>query len=222
MASLVDSIGILTKPGLSRLYDAYGHWKKQSEDEHAFKEFVEDLKTRHLVQTGMKIKACGVWDTVSAIGVQLPAWLPQPPRQRLAHVDNTIPSCIEHAFHAMALDERRSAFWPIPWSEPRGHSKLRQCWFLGSHSDVGGGYEDAGLANVALVWMVAQFQHFTPLAFDVTYLLEFLVTKEVQVNRKESGTYAMVNGIGYGLSRITETASYHGEAGQSCIFCCSV
>ena len=31
-------------------------------------------------------------------------------------------------------------------------------WFEGSHSDVGGGYEEAGLSDSALLWMAAEAQ----------------------------------------------------------------
>lgn len=56
---------------------------------------------------------------------------------------------------------------------------FRQCWFIGAHSDIGGGYEDAGLANTTLIWMIAQFQKFTDLSSSIDRLLKFLVTDEV-------------------------------------------
>ncbi|KAH7394879.1 hypothetical protein DE146DRAFT_764489 [Phaeosphaeria sp. MPI-PUGE-AT-0046c] len=211
VASLIDSVGILTKRGLSRLYEVYGLWKKQGEDGAALKTLVDDLKRDGLLTTGVKIKACGVWDTVSAIGVQLPAWLPQPPTKKLTHVDNRIPTCIENAFHAMALDERRSAFWPLPWSEPHHNITFRQCWFLGAHSDVGGGNEDAGLAKVALIWMIAQFQHFTSVAFDEAYLLDILSgTGEVEIERKEH----VVAWSGYESRTVQESRRSKSEAGN--------
>jgi hypothetical protein len=35
---------------------------------------------------------------------------------------------------------------------------LKQCWFLGSHSEVGGGNKKLGLANISLAWMLAQLK----------------------------------------------------------------
>lgn len=215
VASLIDAIGILNKCGLSRLYDAYNVWKKKADDRQSLQEFVLDLKSKDLVTTGVKIKACGVWDTVSAIGIQLPGWLPQPPPRKLAHVDNRIPPSVENAFHAMALDERRSAFWPLPWSQPHHGSNLRQCWFLGAHADVGGGYDDAGLANVAIIWMIAQFQRYTSLGFDISCLLDFLVGKELQVKRKETTAFISVFGLEKGWSHVRETSRYKSEAGEA-------
>jgi len=62
---------------------------------------------------------------------------------------------IDFAIQALALNERRKAFQPTVWRADPG-TDLKQCWFLGAHSDVGGGNEDTGLANLALVWMIAQ------------------------------------------------------------------
>jgi hypothetical protein len=175
---MIDSVGLLTKLGLCRLYKVYELWKTQStvgdSEGIILRKYLEGLPPGYL-STNIKIKACGVWDTVSAIGIQLPMWMPQKPTKRLAHVNTRIPGCIEHAFHALALNERRSAFFPLLWSNADCHINLQQCWFLGVHSDVGGGYEDIGLTNVAFIWMIAQFQHFTPLAFNDTDLRMTLV-----------------------------------------------
>jgi hypothetical protein len=114
----------------------------------------------------------------------------------------------------VALNERRSAFWSIPWSEPRDGSKLRQCWLLGAHADVGGGYADASLANVPLVWMVAQFQHFTSLAFDVTYLFNFLVTKEIETTAKGIDLSGNVPGYQIVAKMVETTSRYKSEPGQ--------
>jgi hypothetical protein len=66
-----------------------------------------------------------------------------------------------HAFQALALDEHRAAFSPAIWEQPDvpdNLKTLRQCWFPGVHCNVGGagGYQDQGLANVTLAWMVSQ------------------------------------------------------------------
>ncbi|TDZ16888.1 Uncharacterized protein Cob_v010164 [Colletotrichum orbiculare MAFF 240422] len=64
---------------------------------------------------------------------------------------------VEHAFHALALDEWRTAFSPTLWGK-RGNDSthLRQVWFPGSHSNVGGGFEDQQIATIALAWMADQ------------------------------------------------------------------
>ncbi|CEJ55821.1 hypothetical protein PMG11_02052 [Penicillium brasilianum] len=62
-----------------------------------------------------------------------------------------------HAFQALALDEVRTSFAPAVWERPRGvHTDLRQVWFCGAHSNVGGGLPDQELANVSMAWMMDQ------------------------------------------------------------------
>ncbi|KAK3379589.1 hypothetical protein B0T24DRAFT_647140 [Lasiosphaeria ovina] len=38
----------------------------------------------------------------------------------------------------------------------RGTTELRQVWFPGNHGNVGGGWQDAGVANMSLAWMMDQ------------------------------------------------------------------
>ncbi len=59
----------------------------------------------------------------------------------------------------MALDENRVAF-PITRSE-----RAYEVWFMGRHSNVGGGFEDPGLSDMTLAWMVAKARQ-SSLTFD--------------------------------------------------------
>jgi uncharacterized protein (DUF2235 family) len=96
----------------------------------------------------------GVWDPVSSIG-----WY-ENPLQLPFTGDNPE---IEIGRHAIAIDERRAFFrtnlWipkgPPPHSGPRD---LKQVWFPGVHSDVGGGYPEpeSGLSKIALRWMLKE------------------------------------------------------------------
>ncbi|KAI1807876.1 hypothetical protein F4811DRAFT_549311 [Daldinia bambusicola] len=66
---------------------------------------------------------------------------------------------IQHGFHALALDETRGPFSPTLWErqpEFRDTSDLRQVWFPGSHGNVGGGWDDQGVSNITLAWMMDQ------------------------------------------------------------------
>ena len=68
--------------------------------------------------------------------------------------------------HALALDERRADFDRVPWAndaEPPNReieegAYLRQLWFAGNHSDVGGSYpeNESRLSDIALKWMACQ------------------------------------------------------------------
>lgn len=105
--------------------------------------------------------------------------------------DTSLSNCIENAFHALALDEHRNSFSPAVWEKPRGNKtvrtdplalyavrafvhcfaqNLRQVWFPGVHSNIGGGYEDQGMANITLAWMMSQLNPL--LDFDPDYILD--------------------------------------------------
>ncbi len=78
---------------------------------------------------------------------------------------------IDVALHALAIDEMRGPFRPSLWSMPRGqtlpeHQHVEQVWFAGSHCDVGGGFRETALSDVALLWMAERVTATTGLAFD--------------------------------------------------------
>jgi uncharacterized protein (DUF2235 family) len=121
------------------------------------------------LQRDVRIKVCAVWDTVGSLGLPMPGPIPQKTSKRLCFVDSTLPEKIEFAIQALALNERRKHFQPTIWQD-NGVTELKQCWFLGAHSNVGGGYEDTGLANLALVWFIAQLEKY--ICFDHAALLQ--------------------------------------------------
>lgn len=63
--------------------------------------------------------------------------------------------------HALAIDERRAFFRTNKWHEDAASAAttdIRQVWFAGCHSDVGGGFprEQSGLAQISLGWMLKE------------------------------------------------------------------
>ena len=58
----------------------------------------------------------------------------------------------------MAIDEKRKPFKPSLESSNSvlPHQKVKQTWFPGVHSNVGGGYVDRGLSDRALLWMCSK------------------------------------------------------------------
>ena len=118
------------------------------------------------------IKFIGVWDTVGSLGA--PGLLGQLfNRERYQYHDVELNPRIEHAVHAVALDERRKPFAPSLWRKPEGwKGTLEQAWFAGVHSNVGGGLKPDGLANVALQWIAGHAQRHG-LTLDLDYLRFF-------------------------------------------------
>ena len=67
---------------------------------------------------------------------------------------------IEHAYHALALDEKRGFFSPTLWesgNELDCHH-FEQCWMVGDHSNVGGSWDDQQLADISLAWMMSRYE----------------------------------------------------------------
>jgi uncharacterized protein (DUF2235 family) len=94
----------------------------------------------------------GVWDTVSSVG-----WFTSP--VALPYTANNQDIAVGR--HAVSIDERRAFFRPnlwVPRAPDVGPRDLRQVWFPGVHSDVGGGYPEAesGLSKFPLQWMIEE------------------------------------------------------------------
>jgi len=98
----------------------------------------------------------GVWDTVESVGMPVLSL-------QMSATPTIVNKRILHVRHALSLDEHRWPFLPrlyadADFGDPRrgDPQSLRQAWFSGVHSDVGGGYPqpEAGLAHAALAWMV--------------------------------------------------------------------
>ena len=47
---------------------------------------------------------------------------------------------------------------------------LRQVWFPGVHSNIGGGYADQEIANITLAWMMSQLQ--AMIDFQPDYIIQ--------------------------------------------------
>ena len=113
----------------------------------------------------------GVWDTVRALGVpgsgSLFAW-------RHAFHSAALDPRVPYARQALSIDENRRAFKPELWEETaadRASGRIRQVWFPGVHSDVGGGYRESELSDLALDWMIREATSIPePLIVDMTKL----------------------------------------------------
>ena len=152
--------GLIRKSGIIKLndldliseaYELYRNRKCVAEDPAA-REF--RAKNSHDVSS---IRFIGVWDTVGSLGLPLTI-LQWYNRRRYSFYDTKLSSIIEYAYHALAVDERRGVFEPTLWQKSDNQAKnlkqvLEQRWFPGVHSNVGGGYPDDSLSNIALKWL---------------------------------------------------------------------
>jgi len=104
------------------------------------------------------IEFLGVWDTVPALGVPgavidtfvnfIPGW-------KHRYHDFALHPTVLHAYQALSIDDDRKWFQPTIWNSfNEKYQKVEQVWFSGSHTDVGGGFQEPGISDISLEWMV--------------------------------------------------------------------
>ncbi|MEJ2404683.1 MAG: DUF2235 domain-containing protein [Candidatus Thiodiazotropha sp.] len=106
----------------------------------------------------------GVWDTVGALGVPLLNL-----NFAESFFDTKLGSHVDHAYHALAIDEHRKDYQATLWThipEPERQT-VEQRWFPGAHANVGGGYADDLLPDMPLNW-IAHKAHECGLELDLS------------------------------------------------------
>ena len=150
LACLIEDVGLLEEPFRTKNFERiYNNWESQD------KAKIEEWKKARSEQAfyPVTIASCGVWDTVSALSSS----------STLSFVNDRVPAKMSFAFQALALHERRKIYNPVLWKHiPKQKTCIRQSWFAGDHSDIGGGWPDCGLANLTLIWMLAQYKRCFP------------------------------------------------------------
>ncbi len=154
LSSFIHHFGILPKSRPELIEKAYKIYQTKNSAERDAK-VSGFLAHHHTMWT--RIKFLGCYDTVAALGL---------PVKPLSVLLNMIPG-LEHTFHnfklsetvenayqALAIDDERETFHPILWdTEVLEYQSIRQVWFCGMHTDVGGGYDEQALSDIPLVWM---------------------------------------------------------------------
>ncbi|MEA2872811.1 MAG: hypothetical protein QOH67_2787, partial [Hyphomicrobiales bacterium] len=121
------------------------------------------------------IEFLGLWDTVAAYGLPIEEmtrgvdyWF-----FPLSLPNRKLSKRVLRACHALSLDDARTTFHPMLWTEKQERvypgkcgvhdatpiartweERLSQVWFCGVHANVGGGYPDDSLAYVPLDWIM--------------------------------------------------------------------
>ncbi|WP_199609864.1 DUF2235 domain-containing protein [Flocculibacter collagenilyticus] len=149
LAGMIDTVGLLKKSQLTELRQAYEYYRTPPH-QRAYNRYVNNLKP--------DITLLGVWDTVGALGAPTPL-LKTLSNRWVGFFNTQLSSIVRNAYHALALDEKRHAFKPALWTGQISPSQIvEQTWFAGVHSDIGGGYEEHGLSDITLMWMIEKAQ----------------------------------------------------------------
>ncbi len=153
LAGFMNNCSILRREHANRIEEAYSLYKNKRV--HPADQKSVKFRADYSVPGAVRIKFIGVWDTVGALGIPLRV-LGFLNERNLFH-DNKIGPNIDVARHALSVDEKRDDFKPTIWKE-RPNMDLKQVWFAGVHSDVGGGYapdrKKQLLSDIPLQWMI--------------------------------------------------------------------
>ncbi|CAE6456281.1 unnamed protein product [Rhizoctonia solani] len=99
-------------------------------------------------------RCIGVWDTVGA--VYSPVFRLK--QNVIGTPDTEFPPNLVYAFHALAFHENRMRFRVNLFERPAKDTSLKQVWFPGSHSDVGGGGKELDLPKISLLWLLGELR----------------------------------------------------------------
>jgi uncharacterized protein (DUF2235 family) len=131
------------------------------------KEMTETERLLCLWSRRIPIHCLAVFDTVRTLGLEALAipWI----RHRKSEFHKTqLTWLIQYGFHALAIDEHRGNFVNVPWhrktklntketeEKAKANRQIKQHWFIGAHSNIGGSYDDGTLAQLPLAWFIKE------------------------------------------------------------------
>ena len=157
VAGMIGHVGIVRKKHMHNFDPLWDYYRLPSavreREQAAFLAHFPDRVPANQVS----IRCIGVWDTVGSLGIPDSRFC----QNQFSFHDTGLGPGVEHAYHALAIDEERRPFQPAIWSahpSPRVTQTLEQAWFAGVHSNIGGGYREHVLSDAAFFWMCAKIE----------------------------------------------------------------
>jgi len=186
VAMFIGAIGVLDKHDMDHFADIFVAYQKlgKSHDPAEIGKLRAELAPwTSLTSRGklraisndhtFSIKCVGVFDTVGSVGLPEEITRRSPSTKSIFGFPNTeLGEHIERAYQTLAINETRLDFNCNKFEQTEGGRRkgqvLKQCWFSGEHSDIGGGWHDHDLSNLTLNWMVANIEDI--LSMDLEYI----------------------------------------------------
>lgn len=191
LAGLINNCSILKKEHENKITEAYTLYKnpKVKPDDETSQAF----RTEYSHAQKTPVHFVGVWDTVGALG--LPKSVFGFIKDKHLFYDNKIGSIIKTARHALSIDEKRKDFEPTIWQQDwEKKVDLKQVWFAGVHSDVGGSYppDKNGhvLSDIPMMWMKKEAEK-QNLQFQ-PHIENVVLNPTAKQNKEESLLYKML------------------------------
>jgi uncharacterized protein (DUF2235 family) len=155
LSGFLHLFGVLPQSRPELIKQAFRIYKIRNEERRKRK--AEEFIGKHHTMW-CTVRLLGVFDTVAALGLPNP-WISFLLDKFFPHRFHSfgLSDSVEYARHALSIDEERKTFLPTLWEalkENKSDERLKQVWFCGVHTDVGGGYPEEDLSNISLAWML--------------------------------------------------------------------
>lgn len=156
LGGLIRKCGILRKAAAGQIREAYQLYRRRDVD--ADHEVSKEFRRTYAHEDETETQCLGVWDTVGSRGIPggiFGLWRDD----KYGFHDAELSRLVRHGYHALSIDERRTPFRPTLWERIKGPpvekpgQRIEQTWFVGAHTDIGGGNSDSRLSDIALRWM---------------------------------------------------------------------
>lgn len=171
LAGMIYRCGLVKSQHPDEIDQAYGLYREHFEhakNSEQLRSNVDEFKRAY--SHPCNIRFLGIFDTVKSVGYLLPKNLPHTRHNPI----------VQTVCHALSLDERRSFYTPTTWGgldadtrpavyvpacwgsgscDPATRCQdVKEVWFAGNHSDVGGGYPKgrSSPSDVSLRWMLEE------------------------------------------------------------------
>ena len=225
LAGLISRCGLLKLGAPLSIHQLWDRYKKGNDVatihglHHPSSAYQFTSEDRWLLRysSEVPVKFVGVWDTVGALG-NFSDHLALFTGGNQKFLDTNLRVSEKYVFHAMAIDEHRHAFSPTLFTKyapkdsmeapaaERPVADTEQRWFIGAHSNVGGGLENDLLAQMPLKWLMEKVQ---------TRGLHFRESIEIDPNAYLSKIDNSFAEFAYGLYRIMKLDKpYYREIGR--------
>lgn len=169
LGGMIVSMGLLDRETLfsDGVYDAEGAYRKgvavwsryrrQAGKASTLLGYLEEFRAAPLDLErqvwDVPVHAIAVWDTVGSMGVPVYDERDHERVDVFKFADQKLSDRVGWGLHAVSVDEMRRDFAPTLWE---ARDQIKQVWFAGAHADVGGGYTETELSDLALAWMVRE------------------------------------------------------------------
>lgn len=157
LSGLINNCGILKRQDARLIAEAWKIYKSPLKKNRPSEVAAKTFRKNHS-HPSRDVRFIGVWDTVGALGI--PFSLMGLFESHDEFYDTKMGSKVSIVRHALAIDEQREDFEPTIWL-PRPEVDVKQIWFAGVHTDVGGSYppdKETGIraSDIPLEWMLGE------------------------------------------------------------------